>query len=241
MKKVVQILLQKGMVVVVIFYCTFILFYLDIRAYFTFNYASDTIAFLEQGYLILLIIALVIDLVLTMSLLKGYYDIFSKKYPNSRTRRKKRYVSQLYIKLKRIGIALLIGMNLICFSVPFFPRYELKKDGTIYYYNIVNQRKSICTVEDYETVLVQIEYYNNYFTPAMPRAALEVIIYTNSKKYRFSLGDFRDYDSVFNFVESINSDRLEFRGQEHYEKLIKKTSFSPEQLEKLSNYFGVEG
>lgn len=135
-------------------------------------------------------------------------------------------------------LCIIIVINIITFIFPFFQRIELRVNGDIVRYGIINNESSVFQSEQIDSVELSIKK----FSPTIRTfggwtLSIKITSYSGDS-YSFDMGDFCNLETMINFVKSIKKEgKLTCFGGEYLENFICKYNLQDEYKTELYSIF----
>lgn len=120
--------------------------------------------------------------------------------------------------------------------MPFYPRTELIENGTILQYGIFNNIINNTDKAEYKNVTLRIDYIHGGVR-TLSKYVLAVSIQTESEEYMFGMGDFKNFDSMMSFLDTLDKKLIACKGSEYLENFKAICKLGEEQKKQLERYF----
>lgn len=160
------------------------------------------------------------------------------KKPHYITAKKPRFSGRFMI----LCVAGLLALNAVIGTLAFFPRIELSRSGEIAQYNMLDRGETVARRSQYDACEVRA-FYDLYLggRTTIEKCSIDLTIHADGAEYSFTEGsvtsNFRDLDTMLDFIDTIDPGILTFTGTEHLESYLARAKLTPEQAERIREMF----
>lgn len=169
-----------------------------------------------------------------------------RRKPSRRQAKKPHYITAKKPRFSRrfiiICVVGLLALNAVIGTLAFFPRIELSRSGELTQYNMLDRGETVARRSQYDTCEVRA-FYDLYLggRSTIEKCSIYLTIHADGAEYSFTEGsvtsNFRDLDTMLDFIDTIDPDILTFTGTEHLERYLARAKLTPEQAERIRALF----